>query len=45
MWSMIERYYFCPEFSSEKVSASDYVTDVYPFDDKYVYRISASDCD
>ena len=45
LWSKIERHYLCPEFVSGKVRISDYTTNVYPFDDKYVYRISASDCD
>ena len=43
LWSKMERHYLCPEFAAEKACASDYVIDVYPFDDKYLYRIKVEE--
>ena len=39
MWSMIQRYYMCPELNNiKKASTSDYV-DAKPITKKHVYKI------
>lgn len=41
LWSRLERYYNCAEFTSvEKSSDTDYVCSVDPFDEIYVYNLT-----
>jgi type IV secretion system protein VirD4 len=40
LWSKLERYYKCSEFTCEEVvSEKDYTCPVNPFDDKYIYYL------
>ena len=46
MWSKLERYYLCPEFTDVELDdEKKYQSPLNPFDEKYTYVISKSDDD